>query len=101
MDEIDVLVHMFHHTEAAAFGNGAAHPDMTAVRISLTSADSNEAAHVIRIPEKDEPSVQKLSEKLEELLNGAARPDLKYAAMAYVLKKDLAKETKRLRDLQE
>ena len=77
MDEIDVLVHMFHTTEAAAFGNGTAHPDMTALRISLTSADGHEAAHVIRIPEKDQLSVQKLSEKLEELLNGAARSDLK------------------------
>ena len=101
MDEIEVLVHMFHATEATAFGNGAAHPDMTAVRISLTSADGSEAAHVMRVPEKDEPSVQKLSEKLEELLNGAARPDLKCAAIGYLLMKDLAKGTKRLRDLQE
>ena len=77
-----------------AFGNGAAHPYMTAVRISLTSADGREAAHVIRIPETDEPSVQKLSENLDELLNGAARPDLKYAAIGYLLKKGL-------RDLQE
>ena len=56
---------------------------------------------MLPVTELEEPSVQKLSEKLEELLNGAARPDLKYAAMAYLLKKDLVKGTKRLRDLQE
>ena len=39
MDELGLLVDVFHRTEAPVFGNGTADPDLTTVRIALTSAD--------------------------------------------------------------
>ena len=94
MDEIELLVAIFHHTEAAAFGHGIAILDLTAVRIALTSADGRETAHVVRVSSEDEASVQKLSEQLEVALNGSERPDLRFAAIARVLKNDLMSESK-------
>ena len=48
MDEIELLFDIFNRMEAAAFGNGMAIPDLTAVRIALTSADGRERARVVR-----------------------------------------------------
>ena len=91
MDHIEELVQIFRRTEATAFGNGPIDPGMTAMRISLTSADGNEATQVIRVSENDEIVVQRLSQMLEELLDGTDRPELKYAAIAYLLKRDFVK----------
>ena len=94
MDEIELLVDIFNRMEAAAFGNGMAIPDLTAVRIALTSADGRERAHVVRVSSEDEASVQKLSEQLAVALNESERPDLRFAAIARVLKNDLMSESR-------
>ena len=89
MDEIDLLVDSFHRTEATAFDCGTALPDLTATRIAITSADGSETARVVRVPPGYETSVHKLAEKLVATLNGIERLDLRYAAIAHLLKNDL------------
>ena len=89
MQEIDLLVDTFNRTEATAFGKGGELPDISALRIAVTSADGNEAAHIIRVPSEYEDSVQKLSEQLKGTLDSTERAEVRLAAIARLLKDDL------------
>ncbi|MCC7368834.1 MAG: hypothetical protein IT306_10450 [Chloroflexi bacterium] len=91
-DEIDLLGGTFCRLEATAFGNGWDAPDVTAVRIAVTVADGNEAARVVRFRAEDEPSLGVLVERLEAALGGTERTELRLAALARLLKNNLAPE---------
>ncbi len=100
MDEIDLLVDTFNRTEATAFGRGVDIPDLNALRITLTTADGNETAQIVRVLSEDEGSVQELAEQLRATLNDSGRPDLWLAAMTRMLKNDLLKDLYPLNDSQ-
>ena len=91
-DEIDLLGGTFCRLEATAFGNGWDAPDLTAVRIALTAADGNDAARVVRFRAEDEPSLRVLVERLEAALGGTERTELRLAALARLLRNNLAPE---------
>ena len=94
IDEIERLIGLFLRTEATAFGSCQMSPDLTAVRIAVTSADGSEKIHIARVQRTDEALVQTLSEQLEAVLSTSEWPHVQYAAIARLLKKGLAPESK-------
>ena len=78
---------LFCRVEATLFANGANEPNANAVRLGLTSNDGSEVVRVVRIRDEDEPAVQELAARLEQVLGEATT--LKLAAFCRVLRKSL------------
>ena len=70
-------------------------PDVSALRVSLTSSDGNEAAQIVQgHSDEDEVSVQEFCAQLRTALSGTERADLRLAAIAQLLKEDLLSKPK-------
>lgn len=91
-DEIELLAGAFCRLETTAFSDGSSAPDLTAMRIAVTSADGNEAARVVRLGANDEEAVDALVERLEAALGDTDRGELRLAAIARVLTASIPQE---------